>query len=176
MVSTARLMSRRNRSNVLFGIPFRVALWIVPVSLCLGCGGGSKVKVEKLVPASGIVQLDGRPTPGIRLSFQPVSGTNAVGGYWAMTDDEGKFTVMHLSKKEGLPPGKYEVLLSRRVKPDGTPLGENESPTMVQSRESISKMFSDPAMAGLHNRVDVSENGNNSIEFKVTSVKAKGKV
>ncbi len=45
----------------------------------IGCGGSS-ARQEKLVQATGTVKLDGRPTAGIRLYFQPVSGTKAVGG------------------------------------------------------------------------------------------------
>lgn len=142
------------------------------LTVCIGCGGSSG-PAEKLVEASGMVKLDGKPTPGIRLSFLPNAGTKAVGGCWAVTDDDGHFSVVHLSNKEGIPPGKYDVLFSLRVKPDGTPLGENDSPTMVQSQETISKMYSDPAKIGLHNKVDIPEKGATSLDFALSSVKMK---
>jgi len=140
------------------------------VTACIGCGGASGPH-EKLVEASGLVKLDGKPTSGIRLSFLPTASTKAVGGCWAITDDDGHFTVMHLSNKEGIPPGQYDVLFSRRVKPDGTPLGETDSPTMVQSEETISKMYSDPAKIGLHNKVDITEKGATSLDFALSSMK-----
>jgi len=138
----------------------------------LGCGGGGP-KPEKLVPASGMVKLSGRPTPGVRLSFRPIENTKAVGGCWAITDNDGKFKVIHFSSKEGIPPGKYEVLFSRRVRPDGTPLGDNESPTMVESRESISAMYNDPARAGMHNRIEVPEKGVTDLDFNVSAAAPK---
>ena len=140
----------------------------------LGCGGGGP-KPEKLVPASGIVKLNGRPTPGVRLSFRPIENTKAVGGCWAITDNDGKFKVIHFSSKEGIPPGKYEVLFSRRVKPDGSPLGDNESPTMVESRESISAMYNDPSRAGMHNRIEVPEKGVTDLDFTVSLATPKKK-
>lgn len=172
MVNVASALSRQIRFNYLHGGLFHLSL-IIPLTLCAGCGGGSTMKPETLVPASGRVQLDGKPVAGIRLSFQPVSGTKAVGGYWAVTDDDGKFTVRQHASKPGIPPGEYEVRLSRLVKADGTPLEEDESPTMVQAIESISQMYSDPSRAGLHNRVTVSEKGNESMDFKVSSIPMK---
>jgi len=141
---------------------------------CQGCGGSGGV-TEKLVPVSGMIQLDGRPSAGVGLSFMPAPGTKAVGGCWGVTDAEGKFKVIHLSNKEGIPPGKYHVLFSRKVKPDGTPLGANESPTMTQSQESIAKMYSDPAKVGLHNLADIPEKGTTNLDFKISSASLKKK-
>jgi hypothetical protein len=141
---------------------------------CQGCGGGGGV-TEKLVPVSGMIQLDGRPSAGVGLSFMPAPGTKAVGGCWGVTDAEGKFKVIHLSNKEGIPPGKYHVLFSRKVKSDGTPLGANESPTMTQSQESIAKMYSDPAKVGLHNLADIPAKGTTNLDFKISGAPLKKK-
>ncbi|WP_397569119.1 hypothetical protein [Schlesneria sp. T3-172] len=140
----------------------------------LGCGK-SGPKPEKLVPAAGLVKVNGRPLAGVRLSFQPIENNKAVGGCWAITDNDGKFKVIHVSSKEGIPPGKYEVYFSRRVKPDGSPLGENESPTMVQSRESVSAMYSDPSRAGMHNRIEIPEKGVTDLDFTISTSAPKKK-
>jgi hypothetical protein len=157
-----------------FIIPSTNALLFFAMTINLGCGSAAKPG-EKLVEASGTVTLDGKPVDGIRMAFQPQGGTKAVGGYWGVTDKDGKFTVSDASNKKGLPPGKYEVLFSRRVKPDGSLLGPNESPTVVQSSESIAKMFNDPGKAGAHNRVEIPDAGNRDLTFKVTSQPAKKK-
>lgn len=118
---------------------------------------------------TGSVTVDGKPLEGIRLSFMPMSGTKAIGGCWAVTDADGTYTVMHVSKKEGIPIGQYHVLVSRRVKPDGSPLGPDESPTMVQSQESINPMYSDPSRVGKHNEVAVTDKGATNVNLKVSS-------
>lgn len=164
--------ARRNIRNV--NRRWTNFLLILPFVILPGCGSSARIS-EKLVEASGSVLLDGKPVEGIRLSFQPLSGTKAVGGCWAVTDEDGSFKVTHFSNKSGLPPGKYQVLFSRRVKKDGSVMGPDESPTMVQSQESISKMYNDPARAGKHNQVEVFEDGTSDLNFKISSEKSKKK-
>jgi hypothetical protein len=135
----------------------------------VGCGG-TTVKAEKLVAASGNLMLDGRPMEGVRLFFQPLEGTKSAGGCSAITDQNGSFKVTHWSNKEGCPPGKYQVLISRKLKDDGTPLAGNESPTMVRATETISKMYSDPAKSGTHNTVEIPDKGTTSLDFKISSI------
>ena len=157
-------------------LPNRVCprLLCLVFSFLIGCGGTGAIQ-EKLVPASGMVQLDGKPTEGVTLTFLPIAATKSAGGNWATTDKDGKYKVMTASNKEGIPPGQYQVLLSLKVKADGSPLGKNESPTMVQSRELIAPMYSDPGKLGLHNKIDVPEKGANNLDFKVTSAPVKKK-
>lgn len=40
------------------------------VGLVQGCGG-SKTVAEKIVPASGVIKLDGKPVAGINIRFTP---------------------------------------------------------------------------------------------------------
>ena len=157
-----------------FAVGLTRILFILPVVLLLGCGS-SAGKAEKLVPVTGTVMLDGKPTQGIRLIFQPIKETKAVGGCSAETDEQGKYEVTHWSKKKGLPPGKYEILFTRRIKADGTVLGPSESPTVVQSMDSISKMYSDPSKAGVHNRIEIPETGIPDLDFKISSQTVKKK-
>jgi hypothetical protein len=146
-------------------------IWIAVAAIAAACGcGAPKPKPETLVPVSGIVKLDGKPTEGIRMMFHPTGETKGLGGCWAITDQDGKFKVIHWSNKEGLPPGSYHVVFSRKVKPDGTPLGKDDSPTMTQSIESIAPMYSNIAKAGLHNKVDVPDKGVSNLDFTLNSV------
>ena len=138
--------------------------------LCLlpGCGGTVKGAVEKIVPASGTIKLDGRPTGGIRISLTPINETKSVGGAWAVSKDDGTFTVMHWSNKEGITPGSYQITFSKLVKPDGSPLGDGDSPAMVNAKEMIAPMWSKPdaeKMAAIMRRVDIPESGKKDIEF-----------
>jgi hypothetical protein len=144
-----------------------LALVLVP-----GCGGTVKGAVEKLVPASGTIKLDGKPAAGIRVRLLPIGDTKSVGGAWAVTDDSGKFTVMHWTNKVGIGPGAYQITCSRMLKPDGTPLGVNESPAMVNAKETIAAKWSTPdvdRMAEMMRRIDIPEGGKTDIEFLITS-------
>jgi hypothetical protein len=139
-----------------------------------GCGSNS-VPVEKLVPASGSVTLDGKPAANVRIRLTPNSEkTKTVGGAWAVTDEDGEFTVMHWSKKEGIPPGSYLITFSKFVKPDGSPLQDGDSPAMVNAKELIAAKWSSPSpdkMTGIARRVDVPESGRSDITFSINGVK-----
>ena len=142
--------------------------------LCLlpGCGGTVKGAVEKIVPASGTIKLDGSPAGGIRIRLTPINETKTVGGAWAVTKDDGSFTVMHWSNKEGITPGSYLITFSKLVKPDGSPLGDKDSPAMVNAKEIISPQWSKPEgdkMSAIMRRVDIPESGKKDIEFKISS-------
>ena len=117
------------------------------VTLCLivGCGGGvSKAPEEKLVQASGVVQVDGKPAVGVRIRLTPMisDGAKTVGGAWAITGNDGSFKFIHWTNKDGVVPGDYLATFSRMVKPDGSPLGEKESPIMVNAKETIAPKWS----------------------------------
>lgn len=143
---------------------------ILGLFLCslLGCGAKGP-KPEVLVPASGSVNLNGRPAEGVRMTFHPTEGTKAVGGCWAKTDSQGKYTVMHVTNKPGIPVGTYFVTFSQFVKPDGKPLGDNESPTMTQCTQAISPRWNDITKAGMHNTAVVPEKGSSSLDFNIST-------
>jgi hypothetical protein len=106
---------------------------------------------------------------GIRLTFHPTGENKAVGGCWAITDSQGRFKVMHLSNKEGIPAGSYHVTFSRFVKPDGSVLPLGESPTMTSSSESVAPNWSDVSMAHLHNKIDIPEKGSTGLDFNIST-------
>ncbi len=146
--------------------------------LCLlpGCGGTVKGAVEKVVPASGSIKLDGSPAGGIRIRLTPINETKSVGGAWAVTKDDGTFTVMHWSNKEGITPGSYFITFSKMVKPDGSPLGDKDSPMMVNAKETIAPKWSSPdgdKMSAIMRRVDIPDSGKKDIEFKISSSQKK---
>lgn len=137
-----------------------------------GCGG-AKAVVEKTVPASGVIKVDGKPLGGVNIRFTPINDTKSVGGAWAVTKDDGSFTVTHWSNKEGITPGSYTISFSRMLKPDGTPLGPNDSPAMVQAKETIAPRWSGQGdkMAEVMRRVDIPDGGKKDIEFSITTAK-----
>ena len=161
----------RNIERSIFSILSLLVLCLLP-----GCGGSVKGAVEKIVPASGTVKLDGRPTGGIRIRLTPINETKSVGGAWAVTDDDGSFTVMHWSNKPGITPGSYQITFSKLVNPDGSPLADGDSPMMVDAKELIAPLWSQPdaeKMAAVMRRVDIPESGKKDLEFKISSATKK---
>ena len=107
------------------------------------------------------------------MTFHPTDNTKALGGCWAKTDSQGKYTVTHLTNKPGIPAGTYFATFSQFVKPDGKPLADNESPTMTQCTQSISPRWSEISKAGLHNKVVIPEKGSSSLDFNVSTTAKK---
>lgn len=146
----------------------------VALSCATGCGG-VKAPVEVLVPASGAIKVDGKPQGGVRIRLTPMSdSTKTVGGAWAVTDDDGAFNVIHWTNKEGVPAGSYQITFSKLVKPDGSPLGDADSPALVKAKELIAPQWSNPnvdRMLSMARRVDIPQSGKDNIEFSITSAK-----
>jgi hypothetical protein len=98
--------------------------WLAAGLLLLaGCGSGaSTARVE------GIVTLDGKPLPDIRVAFQPAnkdSETAGVGSH-GLTDSSGKFVLsMSDSSGSGALVGDHSVVLSdkRAESPEDTDAG-----------------------------------------------------
>jgi hypothetical protein len=166
---------------------FRVRLERSPVWLPLvfffacaglfsGCGGAPKPPEEKLVPASGAITLDGKPAAAVRIRLTPINETVSVGGAWAVTKEDGTFSLTHWTDKPGIGVGSYLITFSKLVKPDGTPLGERDSPALVQARDVIAPQWSNPTpdqRFAVMRRVDIPEGGKTDIKFEITSGPAK---
>lgn len=149
-------------------VTFSIAMFLT------GCGskGGP---VEKLVPASGSISLDNKPAANVRIRLTPNNEkTKTVGGAWAVTGDDGKFTVTHWSNKPGIAPGSYLVTFSKLVKPDGSPLQNGDSPALVNAKELVAPNWSNPTpdkMTAIARRVDIPESGKSDITFSISSAK-----
>ncbi len=155
-------------------LKFRCVAGLVLVfSCCLyGCSGAPETPVEKLVSGSGTIKLDGDPAANVRIRLTPINETKSVGGAWAVTKDDGSFKLTHWTNEEGIGPGSYLISFSRLLKPDGTPLGDNDSPALVQAKETIDTAWSNPEpdqMSALMRRVDIPESGKADIDFTITA-------
>ncbi|HJZ89693.1 MAG TPA: hypothetical protein VKE40_02400 [Gemmataceae bacterium] len=69
-----------------------------------GCGDGG----PKLVPVEGRVTLDGKPVKEMLINFHPVGDTYGTGAN-AMTDADGRFTLMDSRGGDGAYAGEYKV-------------------------------------------------------------------
>jgi hypothetical protein len=81
----------------------------------VGCGDG----IER-VPIQGEILAVGKPVPNASIQFLPAEGTIGQGAI-GVSDQDGKFTVISSRQSdEGIPPGKYKVIVSRFMDKDGT--------------------------------------------------------
>lgn len=155
-------------------LPQRFVTSVVFVLSCnlYGCSGAPEAPVEKLVSGSGTIRIDGDPAANVRIRLTPINETKSVGGAWAVTKDDGTFKLTHWTNEEGIGPGSYLISFSRLLKPDGTPLGDNDSPALVQAKETIATAWSNPEpdqMSAVMRRVDISESGKVDIDFMITA-------
>jgi len=77
------------------------------VSIGPGCSDG-----PSLVPAKGVVTLDGEPLEGATLSFVPVPGNSVSTAGMDVTGPNGNFQ-LSFNGRAGVAPGKYKVLISK---------------------------------------------------------------
>ena len=86
---------------------------VVAVVLSLaGCGGG-----PKLARVSGVVTVDGQPYKNAIVSFQPIAtpgSENAGMGSTALTDEQGRYTLMTIDGKSGAVVGKHKVRIQTK--------------------------------------------------------------
>ena len=130
---------------------YGIGLSLMSLAVC-GCASeGGADGPGKYVPFTGTVTLDGKPTPGVIVSFLPdkkVTSDAGAGGF-AVTDETGKFTMKYRGEKDGIPPGTYKATFSMFVLPDGKPLPPGSSAAELGAVEGISKKYSDPETSNM---------------------------
>lgn len=141
---------------------------VLAVGLCsfgFGCAGGG-AEGPKLAPASGTVTIDKKPVAGVVVTFSPTAqGVGA--GAFGVTDESGKYELVHHSGRKGIEPGNYAVVFSRMTKPDGSPLPPGQSPTEVEAVESIPERFR--TVAKPVHTATVPPEGGSSFDFDINA-------
>jgi hypothetical protein len=93
--------------SLLFPIALGIAL--------AGCSGGEKKPDRpKTVNASGVVSQKGHPLSMVLLMCKPESGTVACS---AISDENGRFSLMAFNPDPGAVPGKYKVAVMSTQQP-----------------------------------------------------------
>jgi hypothetical protein len=110
-----------------------VLVWVLWAAL--GCGASSDVAV------TGTVTLDGQPLTNALVTFYPEGKTPGLGGN-GRTGADGKYTLTPNRKGQGLAPGEYRVVISRRLNPDGSVADPNVPPIESKARETLPPIYS----------------------------------
>jgi len=140
------------------------------VSTISGCGDG-----PSLVPARGIVTLDGQPLEGATVSFVPVPGNPVSTAGTDATGPQGNFTMTH-NGRAGLAPGKYKVLVSKTE--EIAPKGKEVSPIFAKASfekrlMGLTKETIPPQK--LEKEIEVPEAGVTDLALDFKSASSKGK-
>ncbi len=139
----------------------RGTLAVVVCLLCLGCGE-KKPEEPKLFPVKGKVTLDNVAIAGASVAFlptEPGQGTRASGG---RTNEAGIYE-LETNGKAGIPAGKFKVVITKRVMPDGSPPDDVKTPPILsKASETIPPAYSDRNLTTL--KATVPEGGG-TIDF-----------
>ncbi len=148
---------------VLKTIAFSLAVFCIA-----GCGKGV-VPPDPSVVVTGVVTMDGKPLPKATVRFVPEDGAKQGFGGSGVTDSAGKYELRSLVGEEsavGTPAGKYKIIITKMIKPDGSVADMMEPPMMSAARESIPLRYSDTASSVLSETVSSS---GGTFDFELTS-------
>jgi hypothetical protein len=144
-------------------------LLLLSLTAVVGCSGAEPeeplVDFNKvpLVPAGGVVTVDGKPLAHAVVSFMPKHGPIASGE----TDDTGRYMLSY--GREGAPVGEYVVAVSYLVSADGEPQGQgarsslSQPPGMRTAVERLPKEYSDLGRSKL--RAKIPSEGSTTLNF-----------
>src|SRR5262245_26984824 len=102
-----------------------------------GCGGA---KGPALVPTTGTVTYKGKALPAASVRFLPVEGTEGLGGS-GKTDGAGAYKIVYARGGDGIPAGKYRVVISKRVMPDGSEPRDDVPPIESPAKETLPAQY-----------------------------------
>lgn len=154
----------------------RDALLFIPFAFLIACvsSGCAKngAKVEGVVPASGVVTMQGTPVDGASVTFYPEGTGQAAAG---TTDAQGKFQLTTLNANDGAKPGTYKVMVSKiQVTGVGANMSQEEqykyleqhgSPPPNESKNVLPEQFANVTTTTL--TATVSESGPNEFKFEL---------
>ncbi|OWK43701.1 carboxypeptidase regulatory-like domain-containing protein [Fimbriiglobus ruber] len=138
------------------------------VVVSAGCGSSEGGQALDMVPVSGNITVNGNPTGNVELTFWPQADTKGQGGAGS-TDSTGRYEVASPQGKKGLPPGKYKVVASRRLNPDGSPPDPKTPPIESNARETLPSKYSDKLKTELF--LTISAGDKRSFDFSLQAPK-----
>ncbi|MGL4943942.1 MAG: hypothetical protein ACRC46_12225 [Thermoguttaceae bacterium] len=138
----------------------------------IGCA--PKANISGLVPAAGVVTLDGKPLADASITFVPTSFGSESRGAGATSDTNGKFVVATLEPDDGIFPGDYKIVVDKREVVGKAPTeadyeaakATGRSP-IVQYKTVTPTKYANAATSGL--TATISPKGNKEIKLELVS-------
>jgi hypothetical protein len=130
----------------------RLRPWAVLLCCVVGCGMSEPVDdrlrvldPHALVPAGGVVTVNGKPLASLVITFLPPTGAGLAG---AETDKDGKYQLSSIGGP-GVLPGEYKVAISYLISDKGEPQGmatrtsNIRGPGMLSAKEQLPADYAD---------------------------------
>lgn len=142
----------------------RLSLMLCLAVWAAGCGEDVPEEVvPPLQPVSGTVKLDGEPAAGVSVNFVP-AGQGSTNGAIGATDASGKYSLTYRTGDPGIPAGEYNVLFTKFVQPDGTPIPAGQMAADVMAVNALPEQYQKPGTT----KAIVPEGGN-TFDFDLKS-------
>jgi len=149
----------------------KLQLFVVLI-VALVLTGCSAPSIPGLVPAEGIVLLDGQPVEGVSIVFTPSVGSEGDRHATAISQNDGRF-VLHTVDYRGALPGRYNVVLSKTT--SVTTVSDEEAERLSAAGRVVPSdityhipwKYGDVRLSGIVIEVDAS--GNREIRIELQS-------
>jgi hypothetical protein len=109
----------------------RIAATVVLlITASIGCSGSPSASSDAepaLIPAKGVITIDGKPLAHALVTFLPNSGAGGV----AETKDDGSYELVTSFGKRGVPADEYVVAVTYVVNDKGEPQGMGAQSSLV---------------------------------------------
>jgi hypothetical protein len=129
-----------------------IVVLALAIGVCLpaGCARRKGPKREPTFPVSGVIKIDGTPTPMVRVFmfpedklpewFEPLRGAP----HFATTDNDGKFKISTYESGDGAPAGKYVVCFYWEGNPKVLPFSNPDEPPVDPTAAKFNKKYGQP--------------------------------
>jgi hypothetical protein len=122
--------------------------WLAVAFLLLtGCGESNGI--GEVVPAAGVVTVDGKPVSGVSITLAPQEGVAGRGGYGS-TGEDGSFSLQADTEVPGVPPGNYRMMLQKYAMPDGSPIPPDTSAADAGLVNLLPAIYSHPEQSPVY--------------------------
>ena len=124
---------------------------LIPAFWLAGCSGPKDPKREPTFAVTGVVQIDGKPTPSVQLFVfsadkAPEVINNLLGApHMATTDSKGKFQISTFATGDGAPVGNYVIAFYWQGNQMPSALGDPDDPKLDPAATKFNMKYGSPS-------------------------------
>lgn len=124
--------------------------WLASVAIVSVLLAGCDTETTgEVVPASGVVTLDGKPMAGVSITLVPQEGVKGRGGFGS-TGEDGAFSLQADTEVLGVPAGYYRMLFQRYAMPDGSPIPPDTSAADAGLVNLLPEVYAHPELSPVY--------------------------
>lgn len=136
-------------------LAFVISAWALP-----GCSRQKGPKTLPTFPVSGVVQINGKPTPSVHVWMSPEDkmpdyvDPKLGAPHSATTDENGKFKITTYNSGDGAPAGKYVLSFYWEGNPKVVPFSNPDEPRIDPVAVKFNNKYSNPQKSSFKATVD----------------------